>query len=63
MKTPRRFRRAVADWIRARLLRITATPYECYWRDRAFAAEAEVAQLRKMNTDCRRFIEILTTTE
>lgn len=38
--------RAVADWIRAVLLRKTATPYECYWRDRAYAAESEARWLR-----------------
>ncbi len=25
-----------------RLLKLTAPPYECYWRDRAFAAEKKL---------------------
>lgn len=44
---PHRVWRAVADWIRAVILRKTATPFECYWRDRAFAAEKRVAQLEQ----------------
>lgn len=34
--------RALKDWIRRVLLKKTATPYECYWRDRALRAEAEL---------------------
>lgn len=37
-------KRSFYDWIRKWILRKTATPYECYWRDRAFKAEAEVAR-------------------
>lgn len=43
---PHRIWRAVADWIRAVILRKTATPYECYWRDRAFAAEQSLHGVR-----------------
>lgn len=40
--------RAFKDWIRRWLLRKTATPYECYWRDRAFRAErAHTKSLRQ----------------
>jgi hypothetical protein len=31
--------RRLADALRGWLLKKTATPYECYWRDRAFSAE------------------------
>jgi hypothetical protein len=37
--------RALKDWIRRVLLKKTATPYECYWRDRALRAEAELRKL------------------
>ena len=37
--------RKLKDWIRRWLLQKTATPYECYWRDRALRAEAQLRNL------------------
>lgn len=45
--------RSIKDWIRRWLLRKTATPYECYWRDRAFRAERELAAERAHNVYLR----------
>lgn len=45
---------AIKSWIRRRLLRFLDTPYECYWRDRAFRAEAELRRVRsKISPRCR----------
>lgn len=38
-------KRSFYDWIRKWILRKTATPYECYWRDRAFRAEKALGNL------------------
>jgi hypothetical protein len=35
-------------WIRSKLLRVTEPPYQCYWRDRALRAEAELRLRRNL---------------
>lgn len=45
---PHRAWRSLADWIRAFVLRKTDTPYECYWRDRAFKAEFNAKALEAL---------------
>lgn len=34
-------------WIRRRLLNATKPPYECYWRDRALAAEKQLTRIHR----------------